>query len=57
MTWTKNIFLIVTEKWRTRCKGYIFLIEQMDIPHTVVLENPHSGRNAPDVYIDRWCRK
>jgi len=53
MTWTKNIFLIVTEKWRTRCKGYIFLIEQMDIPHTVVLENPHSGRNAPDVYIDR----
>jgi hypothetical protein len=34
MTWTKNILVIVTEKWRPRCKAYIFLIEEMDIPHT-----------------------
>jgi len=57
MTWTNNIFLIVIERWWTRRQAYIFLTEEIDIPHTVGLENPHTRRNARHMYIRQTVPK
>jgi len=47
----------VTERWRTRYKACIFLIEEMDIPHTVGLENPYTRCNARYKYIKQMVPK